>query len=111
MPVSPQGKVVVVVGASSGIGRATARLFAAKGAFVMAAARRENLLIELRDESRNDGHSLDIHVSDATRPADMEQLAHRTLEVFGKVDFLIYASGTNTPDRTMARLNANIWNT
>ncbi len=50
MPVSLRDKVVLIVGASSGIGRAAAVLFAQEGARVMAAARRENRLIELRDE-------------------------------------------------------------
>lgn len=109
MPVSLRDKVVLVVGASSGIGRAVARLFAGEGARVMAAARRGDRLIELRDEMRNAGHSIEIHVCDAAKAADMDQLGKQTREKLGKVDFLIYASGTNVPNRGMSRLDAGTW--
>lgn len=111
MPVPVRDKVVIVLGASSGIGRATAQLFASEGARVMAAARRENRLLELRDEMRGAGHEIEIHACDATRADDMDRLARHTEKTFGGVDILVYASGTNTPDRAMSRLNAEIWDT
>ena len=111
MPVSLKEKVVLVVGASSGIGRATAELFAGEGARVMASARRESRLTELRDELQKAGHSIGIYACDAANPKEMEQLAQHTREKFGKIDILVYASGTNTPDRAMARLTAEIWDT
>jgi serine 3-dehydrogenase len=109
MPVSLQGKVAVVVGASSGIGRAAARLFAAEGANVMAGARREDRLLELRDESRQAGDTIEFQVCDAFIPADLDHLIERTNAKFGKIDFLIYATGTNTPNRTMVRLDPETW--
>jgi len=109
MPVSLRDKVVLVVGASSGIGREAAKLFAAEGARVMAAARRENRLTELRDELERSGHPIEIHACDAANPGDMEQLAQSTREKFGRVDFLIYASGTNVPNRAMSRLDVATW--
>ncbi len=109
MPVSVRDKVVLVVGASSGIGRATARLFASEGAKVMAAARRENRLNELRDEVQSFGHCLDIQVCDAGNPADMDQLAAATRAKFGPIDYLVYATGTNTPERAMHRLTVDTW--
>ena len=39
----------------------------------------------------------------------MDRLAERTLERLGRVDILVYATGTNTPDRSMQRLNAELW--
>lgn len=109
MPVSLRDKVVLVVGASSGIGRAVARLFADEGARVMAAARRENRLIELRDELRSAGHSIEIHVCDAAKASDMDELAQRTREKLGKIDFLVYVSGTNVQNRAMSGLNVETW--
>lgn len=109
MPVSLRDKVVLVVGASSGIGRACARLFAGEGARVMAAARRENRLVELRDEAKAAGQAIEIQVSDAGRAEDMDELAKQTRERLGRVDFLVYVSGTNVPNRAMSRLDAGTW--
>lgn len=109
MPVSLRDKVVLVVGASSGIGRAAAHLFANEGARVMAAARRENRLIQLRDELRGAGCSIEIHACDAAKAADMDRLAGLTREKLGGIDFLIYASGTNVQNRAMARMDVDTW--
>src|SRR5438045_1163715 len=108
MPVALQDKVVIVVGASSGIGRATACLLAGEGARVMAAARREDRLIELRDESRNAGRPIEIHVCDVTKATHMDGLVAQTLERLGRVDFLVYVSGTNVPNRAMSILDAEM---
>lgn len=109
MPISLRDKVVLVVGASSGIGRATAVQFAQEGARVMAAARRENRLRELCDELQSTGHGAEIRVADAARASDMDELARVTLEKFGRIDFLIYASGTNVQNRSMARMDVATW--
>ena len=55
-------QVVVVVGASSGIGRETAVLFAREGARVMAAARREYRLSGLKKELAAEGHAIEIAI-------------------------------------------------
>ncbi len=109
MPVSLRDKVVLVVGASSGIGRAAAHMFASEGARVMAAARRENRLTGLQEELRVAGHPIEIHACDASKSTDMEGLAQLTFEKFGKVDFLVYVSGTNVQNRAMARLDVETW--
>jgi serine 3-dehydrogenase len=109
MPISLGDKVVLIVGASSGIGRATAMQFAKEGARVMAAARRENRLRELCDELESCGHGAEIHVSDAAKAEDMNDLARITLEKFGRIDFLVYASGTNVTNRSMARMDVATW--
>jgi NADP-dependent 3-hydroxy acid dehydrogenase YdfG len=109
MPVSLAGKVVVVLGASSGIGRAAALLFAAEGVKVMAAARREDRLLALRDRLQLEGHAIEIQVCDASVAADCERLMAVTREKLGAIDFLIYATGANVPNRAMARLDAETW--
>lgn len=103
MPVSLKDQAVLVVGASSGIGRETALLFAAEGARVMASARREDRLATL------EGHGIEVFPADASKASDMERLAERTVERFGRVDILVYATGTNVPDRSLKRLNEKIW--
>jgi NADP-dependent 3-hydroxy acid dehydrogenase YdfG len=60
-------KVAVVTGASSGIGRATALLFARNGVDVVAVGRNEGELNALRDETRESSGSVKIHLGDITR--------------------------------------------
>ena len=110
MPVSVNGQVVVVVGASSGIGRAAALLFAREGATVVAAARREDRLQSLKEELAKEQREITVRRADAAIPEDMQQLAQETLEHFGKIDVLVFATGTNIPDRAMARLTPQLWN-
>ncbi|HUS08447.1 MAG TPA: SDR family oxidoreductase [Bryobacteraceae bacterium] len=109
MPVSLKDQGVLVIGASSGIGRATAVLFAREGARVMASARRQDRLRGLQDQLKEEGHSIEISAADAAKPADMQKLADLTRAKFGKIDILVFSTGTNTPDRSLKRLNAEIW--
>jgi serine 3-dehydrogenase (NADP+) len=109
MAVSLENKVVLVVGASSGIGFATALLFAAEGAKVMASARREDRLRRLKDQSKNARHLIEIFMADATKPAEMERLVEETQRKLGRIEILVFAAGTNTPDRAMSRLTIEIW--
>ena len=92
---------VLVVGASSGIGREIAILFARGGAKVTAVARREDRLLQLQAQLSSEGHPVQIHVGDATDPAALDGL--------GDVDILIYATGNNIPDRALTRLTPELW--
>jgi NADP-dependent 3-hydroxy acid dehydrogenase YdfG len=109
MPVSIEGQVVLVVGASSGIGRAIAIQFAREGARVFASARRNDRLRELQLQLEKEGHSIAIASADAGDAAQMKELAQKATETLGPIDVLVYATGTNTPDRSMARLNPGLW--
>jgi serine 3-dehydrogenase len=100
---------VLVVGASSGIGRAIAVSFAREGARVMASARRENRLRELRDELSKEGHEIDIHPADAAKRRELEELHQATVAAIGDVEILIYSTGTNTPHRSMKGLAPELW--
>jgi serine 3-dehydrogenase len=106
---SLQDRVVIVVGASSGIGRETAILFAREGARVMASARREDRLRELAMELATAGCPIQIHPADATKVSDMDELARVTRERLGDIDALVYVTGDNTPDRSLKRLTPAIW--
>jgi serine 3-dehydrogenase len=103
MAISLKDQVVLVVGASSGMGRETALLFAKEGAKVMAAARRADRLAEL------EAHGITVQTADATDAAAMESLARATLDRFGRIDILVYSTGTNIPDRAMSRLTTELW--
>src|SRR5215475_10210508 len=109
MPVSLKDQVVIVVGASSGIGRDTAVLFAREGAHVVAAARRRDRLMSLQEELAKEGHAIEIATADASNAGEMDAVAKHTIEKFGKIDILVYVTGTNTPDRAMTRLTPALW--
>src|SRR5262245_52818251 len=110
MPVSLEGQVVLVVGASSGIGRAAAVLFAREGARVIASARRGDRLRGLQDELSKEGRTIAIAPADASNPAEAQQLVERATAQFGPVDILLHAAGTNTLERAMKRLTPDVWN-
>ena len=109
MPVTLDNQVALVLGASSGIGRETAILLAREGARVMAAARRQDRLLELQQSLAHEGHAIEIAAVDASHAAEMDRLAAHTAAQLGPVDLLVYVTGTNTPDRSLKRLTAEIW--
>ena len=87
------GAVVVVTGASAGIGRATALAFARKGSNVVVAARREHLLEELSAEIRSHGRRAVVVTCDVTEWKQVLALAARTVEEFGRCDVLVNNAG------------------
>jgi NADP-dependent 3-hydroxy acid dehydrogenase YdfG len=110
MPVSLKDQSALIVGASSGIGRETAILFAREGARVMAAARRHDRLAQLQQQLAAEGHPIEIATADAASPDQMATLGRQALDKFGKLDIMVYVTGTNTPDRALTRLTPAIWN-
>jgi serine 3-dehydrogenase len=109
MPVTLKNQTVLVVGASSGIGRAITIQFAREGANVMASARRQDRLQLLQNDLAEENIDIGISVADASNAAAMEDLAAHTIELYEKIDILIYASGTNTKDRALKTLAVKTW--
>ncbi|HYH97193.1 SDR family oxidoreductase [Hyalangium sp.] len=88
-----RGRVVLITGASSGIGRAAARAYAAQGAHLILAARREELLRELARELEGLGVRAVAVRCDITQAADVARLAREAEEQFGGVDILVNNAG------------------
>jgi NADP-dependent 3-hydroxy acid dehydrogenase YdfG len=109
MPVSLKDQSVLVVGASSGIGRETAVLFAREGAKVMAAARRQDRLAQLQKQLAGEGHPIEIETADAAAAGQVQDLVKITLAKHGKIDILVYVTGTNTRDRYLDKLTPALW--
>jgi short-subunit dehydrogenase len=86
-------KVVIITGASSGIGLATAREFARIGAKVVLAARRANLLKEIENELKNNGYEVVSFYTDVTVESDCKALIEKTIEKYGRIDILINNAG------------------
>ncbi len=81
-----EGKVVVITGASRGIGRATAGLFAERGASVVLAARREDVLLEVAAECEARGGRALAVPTEVSDFRAVENLARRAVENFGGID-------------------------
>ena len=90
-PVNQQ--VVVVMGASSGIGRATALCFAAKGAQVVVAARSPKGLDTLVAEIRRRGGTAVAVVAEVSDAEQVKHVAHRAIQEFGRIDTWAHVSG------------------
>ena len=86
MPRNIRDSVVVITGASSGIGRATALAFAQRGATVVLAARREPPLRDLATECEDTGARALVVPADVTDEAAVQELARRAVEDFGRID-------------------------
>lgn len=105
-----ENKVVIITGASSGIGEATAKLLAKQGAQLVLAARREDRLKTLQQEIEQLGGKAVYQVTDVTDSAQVEQLAKLAQDTFGSVDVLVNNAGL----MPLSKLNKNKqdeWNT
>ena len=86
-------KVVIITGASSGIGEATAKLLASKGAKVLLGARRGNQLRQLVDEIQKVGGQAVYQVMDVVNPSDNAAIVELAQETFGRVDVIFLNAG------------------
>lgn len=111
-----KGKIVLITGASSGIGRATALIFARNGADVVAVGRNESELFSLKEDADGVEGSIRPHLADLTELTQVDRLVTETGEKFGQIDVLINAAGiiksgsleTTTLDDWDRMLNINL---
>jgi NAD(P)-dependent dehydrogenase (short-subunit alcohol dehydrogenase family) len=104
-----KGQTAIVVGASSGMGRATALAFVAEGAKVALAARRQGEIDALVAEiQRAGGEAVAIAVDVAKRPG-VDAVVQGAVERFGRVNVLVNCAGVNTREREIVRLDQAGW--
>ena len=104
-----EGKVVVITGGSSGLGEATARYLAEKGAKVVLGARRVEKLEKIASEIKENGGEAVALKTDVTKAEDVKALVKKAKDTFGKIDVLINNAGI-MPLAPMAAVKVNEWN-
>lgn len=102
-------KVVLITGASSGIGEATAKWLAKRGAQVVLGARRTDRLEKLAEEIRNAGGIAEYHSLDVTDFEQMKSIVQFTVHQFGRLDALVNNAGV-MPLSPLDALKIEEWN-
>ncbi len=111
-----QEKIVIVTGASSGIGRATALRFAEEGSNVVAVGRNERELRTLSSQAGALNGSIKAHLADLAEITQVDRLVSDTIDSFGRIDVLVNSAGviksgsieTTTLDDWDNMLNINL---
>jgi len=101
-------KVVVITGASSGIGEATAMLLAEKGAKLVLAARRKEKLESIVEKIKEKSGDAVYLVTDVTKRKDNQNLVDFAIETYGKVDVLFLNAGI-MPNSPLSALKEEEW--
>ncbi len=104
-----EGKVVVITGASSGNGEATARHLSAQGATVVLGARRVDRLKSLADELNRNGEKALAVPTDVTQYEQVKSLVDAAVQTYGRVDVMINNAGL-MPHSPLERLKIDDWN-
>lgn len=100
-----QGQTALVIGASSGMGRAIAETLAEHGMHVWAAARR----VERLDDLARRTPGVTPHAVDVTSDDEVRNLFVAVKAQLGRIDLLVYATGTNIPDRALGEVSPLRW--
>ncbi len=103
-----EGKVVVITGASSGLGQATARNLSAQGASVVLGARRADRIQSLAAELTSRGGKALAVVTDVTRRDQVERLVDSAVKTYGRIDVMINNAGL-MPHSLLERLKVDEW--
>lgn len=101
-------KVVIITGASSGIGEATAKLLANQGAKVVLGARREDQLKRIVDEIKQAGGQAAYQALDVTKQEDNDSIVKLAEKEFGRVDVIFLNAGV-MPNSPLSALKIDEW--
>lgn len=104
-----QDKVIVITGASSGIGEASAKLLAKNGAKVVLGARRENRLQAIVQDIQDAGGQASYRVTDVTKPDQVQALVDQAQHDFGGLDVIFNNAGI-MPNSPISALHVDEWN-
>lgn len=103
-----EGKIVVITGASSGLGAATVRLLAEQGATVVLGARRAERIEALANEINNQGGNALAVTTDVTDPQQVKNLVDKAVQTYGRIDVMLNNAGL-MPLAPLERLKTDEW--
>ncbi|MBI1917813.1 MAG: SDR family oxidoreductase [Planctomycetes bacterium] len=103
------GKIAIVTGAGSGVGRATALALLREGYAVVLAGRRREALEQTLTQAGPAGARARVVPADVTDPASVRSLFEKTREAFGRLDLLFNNAGTGTPAVLLEDLTVEQW--
>lgn len=103
------GKVIVITGASSGLGEASARLLSTQGASVVLGARRQDRIQSLADELTGSGGKALAVTTDVTHCEQVKRLVDAAVQTYGRIDVMINNAGL-MPQSPLERLKIDEWN-
>lgn len=111
------GKVAIVTGAGSGIGKSLAEKFAYRGAKVVLAARSLDRLETVAEQLRKTGAEALVFPCDVSIEEDCKALIHQTMERYGRIDFMVNNAGVSmrelfsdtSPDVLKRLMDINFW--
>ncbi len=106
---SLRGKAVLVTGAATGIGRATAELLAGSGARVFGIGLDADAGRDLAMHAKSRGAELLFHEADVTREADVRGAVAGMLGAFGRIDGVVNSAGVNQTDTRLADMSDEVW--
>jgi len=104
-----ENKIAIVTGSNSGIGKATAELFAREGASVVLTARRLNLLEEVAETCRGYGVKALAVQADVSKPEDCKRVIEETIKAFGRIDILVNNAGIADKHRPITETEPEFW--
>ena len=102
------GKVVLITGASSGIGEETAKLLASQGAKIVLGARRKENLERIASQIVENGGAAVYQELDVTKAEDNERIVGLAIKTFGKVDVIFLSAGI-MPNSMLSALKTDDW--
>ncbi|NLY20657.1 MAG: SDR family oxidoreductase [Tissierellia bacterium] len=102
-------KVIVLTGASSGIGKSAAIKFAQDGGTVIALARRQDKLVELEEETKDLPGLVDGVALDVTDDAKVDEMIKYVLDKYGKIDVLVNNAGVLDDYKSVTNVTDEIW--
>ncbi len=103
-----ENKIAIIMGAGSGMGRSTAKLFASEGGKVVAADINRQTLDSLKEEIKQSGGTITTVIANMSKSADIEKMFSTAMEHYGTTDILVNNAGIMDDFRPAGEVDENM---